>query len=73
MGSCSSFCFEVGSTATAGSSSLAVNFEGATISSKRNFGVGKRTSNSSMWASHPHCLYCARIHSAFSLSYGDPT
>src|SRR5579864_2991493 len=59
--------------ATAGSSSLAVYLVGSTISSTRTFGVGNSTSKLSMCASRPHSLNRARIHSALSLSYADPT
>ena len=58
---------------TSGSSSFAVNFTGESISSTRFFGVGNSTLNVSMCASSPASLKRARIHSALSLSYGEPT
>ena len=45
---------------------------GAVISSRRDFGVGIRTWNSSISTCHPHCFSRPAIHSALSLSYGDP-
>ena len=48
--------------------SLAVKRAGASISSSRSFGVGKRTSYVSIFASQPHSRSFARIHSALSLS-----
>ena len=63
----------MGSTASGGSCNFAVKCVGATISSTRSFGVGYRTVNVSILASQPHSLNFERIHSAFSLSYADPT
>ena len=56
----------------AGSTSEATNRVGAVISRRRDFGVGIRTWNSSISTCHPHCFSRPAIHSALSLSYGDP-
>src|SRR5205814_3768306 len=67
------FDLQVGSPSTGGSCKEALNFEGSTNSTTRSFGVGKRTSKFSMWASSPHSFIFPRSHSALSLSYGEPT
>ena len=54
-------------TVSAGSASFATKRVGATISSRRLFGVGKSTSNSSMVASSPQLLKRASSHSELSL------
>src|SRR4051794_29321766 len=46
---------------------------GSTSSTMRVFGVGNSTLKVSICASHPHDLNCVSIHSAFCLSYGEPT
>ena len=54
-------------SAQGGSDSFATKRVGAVISSRRLFGVGKSTSNSSMDASSPQLLNSRRSHSELSL------